>query len=51
MRNIKDILLDEAMSLLESLRSLTNGPPLIREKKEWEEVMQRVDDFLKKWNS
>lgn len=39
--------LEDALQLLRSLHDLQNGPPLIRDRKEYHEVMGKVADFLK----
>lgn len=36
----------QAPRLLRDLHDIQNGPPLERDREEWEEVMRRVGDFL-----
>lgn len=39
-----------ALSLLRSLFDLQNGPPLISDEKEWNEVMENIKKLLGKYN-
>jgi hypothetical protein len=41
----------ESIKLLRDLADLQNGAPLEQHKKEWEETMQQVYDFLNRWES
>jgi len=42
---------DRAIKLLRDLADLQNGAPLEEYRKEWEETMEQVHDFLNKWES
>jgi len=42
---------DRAIKLLRDLADLQNGAPLEEDRKEWEETMEQVHDFLNKWES
>jgi hypothetical protein len=39
----------ESIKLLRDLADLQNGAPLEQHRKEWEETMEQVYDFLNKW--
>ncbi len=39
----------ESIKLLRDLADLQNGAPLERHRKEWEETMEQVYDFLNRW--
>jgi len=39
----------ESIKLLRYLADLQNGAPLERHRKEWEETMEQVYDFLNRW--
>ena len=39
----------ESIKLLRDLADLQNGAPLEQHKKEWEETLERVYDFLNRW--
>ena len=39
----------ESLKLLRDLADLQNGAPLEQHRKEWEETMKQVYDFLNKW--
>ena len=39
----------ESIKLLRDLADLQNGAPLEQHRKEWEETMERVYDFLNRW--
>jgi hypothetical protein len=41
----------ESIKLLRDLADLQNGAPLERNRKEWEETMNQVYNFLNKWES
>jgi hypothetical protein len=41
----------ESIKLLRDLADLQNGAPLERHRKEWEETMNQVYNFLNKWES
>lgn len=41
----------ESIKLLRDLADLQNGAPLERHRKEWEETMEKVYDFLNRWES
>lgn len=41
----------ESIKLLRDLADLQNGPPLEQHRKEWEETMEEVYDFLNRWES
>lgn len=40
----------ESIKLLRDLADLQNGAPLERHRKEWEETMEQVYDFLNRWD-
>ena len=39
----------ESIKLLRDLADLQNGAPLEQHRKEWEETMKQVYDFLNRW--
>jgi hypothetical protein len=39
----------DSIKLLRDLADLQNGAPLERHRKEWEETMEQVYDFLNRW--
>lgn len=39
----------ESIKLLRDLADLQNGAPLEQHRKEWEETMEQVYDFLNRW--
>ncbi len=40
---------NEALLLLRQLADIQNGPPLVQDEKQWEEIMSRVYIFLKEY--
>jgi hypothetical protein len=41
----------ESIKLLRDLADLQNGAPLEQHRKEWEETMEQVYDFLNRWEN